>query len=264
MTTNAPVGPPICTREPPRAEMRNPAMMAVNSPRSGLTPLAIAKAMASGSATIPTMMPALRSARNCSRVYPPRNVVTSFGTSLSRFPGREATQRIERGRCCLPGEAEQVVQRVPARAHRGHRERGDDEHQVVLVASVLDEEPLRPVDFGDRHDHRGHDQQARQGGQQPEQEQESCGELAAYRQRGPDTGRAEPQAADEAGGPGEARTAVRPERLLRAVAQEDGPEDQPQRQHSKIEHCTPPQNVSKSRYLISNNIGTMFPACGFQ
>src|SRR5207249_971651 len=82
------------TREPPRAEIRNPARMAVNSPRSGLTPLAIAKAMARGSATIPTMIPALRSARNCSRLYPPRNVVTSFGTSLSRFPGREATQRI--------------------------------------------------------------------------------------------------------------------------------------------------------------------------
>ncbi len=29
ITTNAPVGPPICTREPPRAEIRNPAMMAV-------------------------------------------------------------------------------------------------------------------------------------------------------------------------------------------------------------------------------------------
>jgi len=68
MTTNAPVGPPIWTREPPRAETRNPAMMAVNSPRSGLTPLAIANAMASGSATIPTMMPAPRSEKNCSRV----------------------------------------------------------------------------------------------------------------------------------------------------------------------------------------------------
>jgi hypothetical protein len=73
--------------------MRNPAMIAVKSPRSGLTPLAIANAMASGSATIPTMIPALRSARNCSRVYP-ASVVTSFGTRLSRFPGRKATQRI--------------------------------------------------------------------------------------------------------------------------------------------------------------------------
>ena len=29
MTTNAPVGPPIWVREPPRAEMRNPATTAV-------------------------------------------------------------------------------------------------------------------------------------------------------------------------------------------------------------------------------------------
>jgi hypothetical protein len=28
-TTNAPVGPPICTREPPRAETTKPATMAV-------------------------------------------------------------------------------------------------------------------------------------------------------------------------------------------------------------------------------------------
>jgi hypothetical protein len=29
MTTKAPVGPPICTRDPPRAEIRNPATTAV-------------------------------------------------------------------------------------------------------------------------------------------------------------------------------------------------------------------------------------------
>jgi len=29
ITTNAPVGPPICTREPPRAEMKKPATTAV-------------------------------------------------------------------------------------------------------------------------------------------------------------------------------------------------------------------------------------------
>ena len=66
------------------------------------------------------------------------------------------------------------------------------------------------MDLGDRHDHRGHHQQARERRQQPEQEQEPCGELTANRQRGPDTGGAEPQAPDEAGGPGEARTAERP------------------------------------------------------
>ena len=41
MTTNAPVGPPIWTREPPSAETRKPATIAVYSPRSGVTPLAI-------------------------------------------------------------------------------------------------------------------------------------------------------------------------------------------------------------------------------
>jgi hypothetical protein len=38
-------------------------MMAVNRPASGLRPLAMAKAMASGSATTPTVMPAPRSAK---------------------------------------------------------------------------------------------------------------------------------------------------------------------------------------------------------
>ena len=42
MTTNAPVGPPICTRDPPSAEMMKPATIAVHSPRSGVTPLAMA------------------------------------------------------------------------------------------------------------------------------------------------------------------------------------------------------------------------------
>lgn len=38
--------------------MTSPAMMAVISPLSGETPEAIAKAIASGSATIPTIIPA--------------------------------------------------------------------------------------------------------------------------------------------------------------------------------------------------------------
>jgi len=68
ITTKAPVGPPIWTRDPPSAEIRNPATIAVKRPRSGVTPLAIAKAIASGSATIPTITPATASAKNCSRV----------------------------------------------------------------------------------------------------------------------------------------------------------------------------------------------------
>ena len=64
MTTKAPVGPPICTRLPPSAEMRKPATMAVNRPRSGGTPEPMANAIASGSATTPTTMPATRSLPN--------------------------------------------------------------------------------------------------------------------------------------------------------------------------------------------------------
>ena len=85
ITTNAPVGPPICTREPPRAEITKPATIAVNRPRSGLTPLAIANAIASGSATMPTMTPADRSVTSCPRLYP-FSVVKSFGTSVSTVP----------------------------------------------------------------------------------------------------------------------------------------------------------------------------------
>ena len=58
MTMKAPAGPPICTRLPPSKEMSPPAIMAVKMPAWGLSPLAIAKAMANGSATIPTVNPA--------------------------------------------------------------------------------------------------------------------------------------------------------------------------------------------------------------
>ena len=58
---NAPVGPPICTFEPPKTDISKPATMAVMMPFSGETPEAIPKAMANGSATIPTIIPAIRS-----------------------------------------------------------------------------------------------------------------------------------------------------------------------------------------------------------
>jgi hypothetical protein len=48
--------------------MMKPAMMAVNKPASGLRPEAMAKAMAKGKATTPTVSPAAMSAPNCSRV----------------------------------------------------------------------------------------------------------------------------------------------------------------------------------------------------
>ena len=57
----APVGPPICTLLPPKTEMTRPATMAVMIPFSGDTPEAMPKAIANGSATMPTIIPAMRS-----------------------------------------------------------------------------------------------------------------------------------------------------------------------------------------------------------
>ncbi len=68
MTTYAPAGPPICNRDPPSAEIRNPAMTAVKMPACGVTPDATANAIASGNATMPTVHPAMTSARKSSRV----------------------------------------------------------------------------------------------------------------------------------------------------------------------------------------------------
>ena len=64
---NAPVGPPICTLLPPNADTRNPATMAVTMPVSGETPDAMPNAMAKGSATMPTMRPAITSAASVLR-----------------------------------------------------------------------------------------------------------------------------------------------------------------------------------------------------
>ena len=64
MMMNAPVGPPICTELPPRAATRKPPITAVMSPTSGETPLAMANAIAMGSATMPTISPAIRSRDN--------------------------------------------------------------------------------------------------------------------------------------------------------------------------------------------------------
>ena len=61
ITINAPAGPPICTREPLKSEIKKPAIMAVNKPASGFSPEAIANAIASGSATTATVSPAPKS-----------------------------------------------------------------------------------------------------------------------------------------------------------------------------------------------------------
>src|ERR1700693_4106002 len=65
--------------------MMNPATTAVHKPRSGVTPLAIAKAMASGSATIPTMIPAVRSLVNSARGYD-FSALKTFGTIKENDP----------------------------------------------------------------------------------------------------------------------------------------------------------------------------------
>src|SRR5688572_17367771 len=83
MTTNAPVGPAIWTRDPPSTATISPATTAVQRPRSGVTPLAIANAMASGSATMPTTTPARRSFENWVRSYVASDV-TSLGISTDR------------------------------------------------------------------------------------------------------------------------------------------------------------------------------------
>ena len=61
MTINAPVGPPICTLLPPKAEIMNPAIIAVTKPSVGPTPDEIPKAIARGIATTATIIPAMRS-----------------------------------------------------------------------------------------------------------------------------------------------------------------------------------------------------------
>src|ERR1700722_15958009 len=56
--TNAPVGPEIWARVPPNIDVRSAATMAVYNPCSGRAPEAMANAMASGKATMPTTKPA--------------------------------------------------------------------------------------------------------------------------------------------------------------------------------------------------------------
>ena len=63
---NAPVGPPIRKCDPPKKDTRKPATTAVIKPCCGDTPDAIPNAIAKGSAIIPTIIPAIRSAVNAS------------------------------------------------------------------------------------------------------------------------------------------------------------------------------------------------------
>lgn len=57
-------------------------------PFSGVTPLAIPKAIANGRATIPTIIPAVASEINCFLVYPLR-VVNNLGFNIDKMNSAE-------------------------------------------------------------------------------------------------------------------------------------------------------------------------------
>jgi hypothetical protein len=75
--TKAPVGPEICTLEPPNNEVATPATMAVYRPCAGVAPEAMAKAMAKGMATMPTTSPAMVLGSQCSRRSNPARCASS-------------------------------------------------------------------------------------------------------------------------------------------------------------------------------------------
>ncbi len=85
MTMKAPVGPPICTRLPPKTETISPPIIAVIRPFSGLTPEAIAKAIARGNATIPTIMLAKISLLICCLLIPERRREKNYGVNSFCF-----------------------------------------------------------------------------------------------------------------------------------------------------------------------------------
>ncbi|BAS10315.1 hypothetical protein AHiyo4_37370 [Arthrobacter sp. Hiyo4] len=64
----APVGPDTWTGEPPITAATSPATIAVMRPASAPTPELTPNAKASGSATMPTVMPASRSTRQDCRM----------------------------------------------------------------------------------------------------------------------------------------------------------------------------------------------------
>ena len=64
----------------------NPAITAVIIPFSGETPEAIAKAIAKGKATIPTMTPAITSALKFSLLYPRKDVQNTGAYPKSFIP----------------------------------------------------------------------------------------------------------------------------------------------------------------------------------
>jgi hypothetical protein len=69
IVANAAVGPAICTLDPPRKEIINPAIIAVYKPSCGPTPDARARAIDNGKARIATIIPDTTSVANCFLVY---------------------------------------------------------------------------------------------------------------------------------------------------------------------------------------------------
>ena len=65
IVANAAVGPAIWTLLPPRNDITNPAVIAVNIPSFGPTPYARARAIERGSAIIATIIPEITSLTNC-------------------------------------------------------------------------------------------------------------------------------------------------------------------------------------------------------
>src|SRR5688500_3362853 len=103
---NAPVGPEICTRVPPNSDVATPATIAVYRPCAGVTPDAIANAMARGSATTPTTRPAAKSRGRCARANSPARWASSraiidrlclsdsaYGSRCARNPSRGSPRR---------------------------------------------------------------------------------------------------------------------------------------------------------------------------
>ena len=88
---NAPVGPDICTRVPPKIAVKRPATMAVYRPCSGRAPDAMAKAMPSGKATTPTTIPASKLLRICPRDHRPAALASSSAITAAALYGTKAS-----------------------------------------------------------------------------------------------------------------------------------------------------------------------------
>ena len=121
MTMNAPAGPPICTFDPPSTAIRKPATIAVIRPCSGLTPLAMPKAMASGRATMPTVTPAMTSLKKRARSYS-RSASTSRGrNAASGMSLRPSRRRVSMRHRPHDGTAPSSLSRLSSSVRRSRR-----------------------------------------------------------------------------------------------------------------------------------------------